>query len=89
MVHYYNSLDQVIKPAWGSLIACIVFGILTPGILYGTMMVTPFLFKHASFLDIVNQTRTEIVSLFAVAVIWVSGALALACDLRGTENCLW
>lgn len=79
----------MIKPAWGSLIADIVFGLATPFILFGTMLVTPRLFRPGSFLDIINQTRTELLMLFALAAIWISGALALASDLRGQENCLW
>ncbi|GAA5917063.1 uncharacterized protein JCM6883_003072 [Sporobolomyces salmoneus] len=89
VVYYYNNVGPVIKPAWGSLIACIVFGILTPGVLFGTLLVTPRLFRNGSVPDIVNQTRMELLSLFALAAIWISGALALACDLRGKENCLW
>ncbi|KAK4051675.1 hypothetical protein OIO90_004625 [Microbotryomycetes sp. JL221] len=89
VVHWYNTHEPVIKPSWGSLIACIVFGIGTPGVLYGLMIVTPFLFRPGTFLGILNQTRIELLMLFGVAIIWVSGALALAVDLRGTENCLW
>ncbi|GAA5883935.1 hypothetical protein JCM16303_004708 [Sporobolomyces ruberrimus] len=89
VVYYYNHVGPVIKPAWGSLIACIVFGILTPGILFGTLIVTPRLFRTGSVPDMVNQTRVELLSLFALSAIWISGALALACDLRGKENCLW
>ncbi|GAA6002599.1 MARVEL domain-containing protein [Rhodotorula paludigena] len=89
VVVYYNTHGPVIKPAWGSLIADIVFGLATPFILFGTMLVTPRLFRPGSFLDIINQTRTELLMLFALAAIWISGALALASDLRGQENCLW
>jgi len=89
VVYYYNHVGPVIKPAWGSLIAVIVFGILTPGVLFGTLLVTPRLFRSGSVPDIVNQTRMELLSLFALSAIWISGALALACDLRGKENCLW
>jgi len=89
VVYYYNHVGPVIKPAWGSLIAVIVFGILTPGVLFGTLLVTPRLFRSGSVPDIVNQARMELLSLFALSAIWISGALALACDLRGKENCLW
>jgi hypothetical protein len=89
VVQYYNTHGPVIKPSWGSLIACIVFGIGTPGVLHGTMLFTPFLFRHGSVLGIINQTRMELAMLFGMAVVWISGALALACDLRGRENCLW
>ncbi|GEM10118.1 hypothetical protein Rt10032_c10g4135 [Rhodotorula toruloides] len=89
VVVYYNTHEPVIKPAWGSLIADIVFGIGTPGVLFGMMLVLPRLFRHGGALDILNQTRMELLTLFGLAVVWVSGALALACDLRGQENCLW
>ncbi|BGP41722.1 hypothetical protein JCM10449v2_005713 [Rhodotorula kratochvilovae] len=89
VVVYYNTHGPVIKPAWGSLIAVIVFGLATPFILFGTMLVTPRTIRTGSALDIVNQTRMELLMLFALAAIWISGALALACDLRGQENCLW
>ncbi|GAA5918508.1 hypothetical protein JCM5296_001405 [Sporobolomyces johnsonii] len=89
VVWYYNHVGPVIKPSWGSLIAVVVFGIATPGILFGTLLVTPRLFRAGSVPDMVNQTRTELLMLFSLAAIWISGALALACDLRGKENCLW
>jgi len=89
VVVYYNTHGPVIKPSWGSLIACIVFGLGTPFVLFGTMLVTPRILRRGSALDIVNQTRMELLLLFAVAAVWISGALALACDLRGQENCLW
>ncbi|GAA5952577.1 hypothetical protein JCM21900_003422 [Sporobolomyces salmonicolor] len=89
VVWYYNHVGPVIKPSWGSLIAVIVFGIATPGILFGTLLVTPRLFRAGSVPDMVNQTRMELLMLFSLAAIWISGALALACDLRGKENCLW
>ncbi|ORY83509.1 hypothetical protein BCR35DRAFT_351976 [Leucosporidium creatinivorum] len=89
VVQYYNTHGPVVKPSWGSLIACIVFGIGTPGVLFGMMLFTPFLFRHGTVLGIINQTRMELAMLFGMAVVWISGALALACDLRGRENCLW
>ncbi|GAA6030319.1 hypothetical protein JCM8097_009045 [Rhodosporidiobolus ruineniae] len=89
VVVYYNTHGPVIKPSWGSLIACVVFGILTPGWLFLPMFITPRLIRRGSALDIVNQTRMELAAVFGLAVIWVSGALALACDLRGRENCIW
>lgn len=89
VVQYYNAHEPSIKPSWGSLIALIVFGIITPGGLFGTFLVTPRLFRYGTFLGIVNQVRMELLMLFAFAVIWVSGALAMASDLRGYENCIW
>lgn len=89
VVQYYNSHGPVIKPSWGSLIAVIVFGIATPGILFGMFLVTPRLFRAGGVGAILNQTRMELVMLFNMGVLWISGALALACDLRGRENCLW
>ncbi|SCV73744.1 BQ2448_6174 [Microbotryum intermedium] len=90
VVHYYNSLrPNVIAPSWGSLIAIIVFGIGTPGLLYIPMLFFPYMFKERTFTGILLQTRLELLALFAVSAVWISGALALACDLRGRENCLW
>jgi hypothetical protein len=89
VVHYYNTHRPVVYPAWGSLIAVIVFGIGTPGVLFGLFLVTPRLFRHGGVAGILNQTRIELVMLFNLSVFWISGALALACDLRGTENCIW
>ncbi|SCZ88323.1 BZ3500_MvSof-1268-A1-R1_Chr10-2g02919 [Microbotryum saponariae] len=90
VVHYYNSLrPNVIAPSWGSLIAIIVFGIGTPGVLYIPMLFFPYMFKERTFTGILLQTRIELLTLFAVSAVWISGALALACDLRGRENCLW
>lgn len=89
VVAYYNSHQPAIRPSWGSLVAVIVFGIITPGILFGLFIVTPRLFRHGGVGAILNQTRIELLMLFSLAAIWISGALALACDLRGRENCIW
>lgn len=89
VAHYYNTHRPVVYPSWGSLIACIVFGIGTPGVLFGLFLVTPHLFRHGGVGALLNQTRIELVMLFNLSVFWVSGALALACDLRGRENCIW
>ncbi|KEI37333.1 uncharacterized protein L969DRAFT_96413 [Mixia osmundae IAM 14324] len=89
VVSYYNQNNPSIKPSWGSLIALIVFGIGTPGFYFGTFLLTPRLFRYGTFLGIVNQVKTELLMLFAIDVVWVSGALAMANDLRGTENCIW
>ncbi|KAI5479995.1 hypothetical protein MNV49_002285 [Pseudohyphozyma bogoriensis] len=89
VVAYYNSHGPVIKPSWGSLIAVIVFGIGTPGVLFGLFFVTPFLFRPGTVGAILNQTRIELIMLFNLCVVWISGALAFASDLRGTEYCLW
>lgn len=89
VVQYYNSHKPSIDPAWGSLIACIIFGIGTPGVLFGLFLVTPHLFRHGGVGALLNQTRIELVMLFNLSVFWISGALALACDLRGQENCIW
>lgn len=89
VIHYYNSHQPAIDPAWGSLIAVCIFGIGTPGVLFGLFLVTPRLFRHGGVGAILNQVRLELVMLFNLSVFWISGALALACDLRGQENCLW
>lgn len=89
VAHYYNTHRPVVYPAWGSLIAVIVFGIGTPGVLFGLFLVTPRLFRHGGVAGILNQVRIELVMLFNLSVFWISGALALACDLRGVEFCIW
>lgn len=88
VVQYYNSYMSI-KPSWGSLIALIVFGIITPGSYFGTFLITPRLFRYGTFAGIINQVRVELLLLFGMSVIWVSGALAMAADLRGYENCVW
>lgn len=89
VVHYYNSHKPSVDPAWGSLIAVIVFSFMTPGVLFGLFLVTPRLFRHGGVGALLNQTRIELVMLFNLSVFWISGALALAVDLRGQENCIW
>jgi hypothetical protein len=89
VLQYYNSRQPSIAPAWGSLIAAVIFGIGTPGVLFGLFLVTPRLFRHGGVGAILNQTRIELLMLFTLSVFWISGALAVAVDLRGFENCLW
>lgn len=89
VVQYYNHNSPSVKPSWGSLIALIVFGIITPGAYFGTFLITPRLFRYGTFAGIINQVRVELLLLFSMNVIWVSGALAMAADLRGYENCIW
>lgn len=88
VLQYYNSHKPSIAPAWGSLIAVVIFGIGTPGVLFGLFLVTPRLFRHGGVGALLNQTRIELVMLFNMSVFWISGALALAVDLRGFEFCL-
>jgi len=88
VVAYYNARPSI-APSWGSLIALIVFGIITPGAYFGTFLITPRLFRYGTFAGIINQVRIELLLLFSMDVIWVSGALAMAADLRGYENCIW
>ena len=57
VAHYYNTHKPVVVPSWGSLIACIVFGIATPGVLFGMFLVTPKLFRHGGVGASLNQTR--------------------------------
>lgn len=89
VVAYYNQHDPSIKPSWGSLIALIVFGFITPGALFITFLITPRLFRYGTVLGIVNQVRVDLLLQFALTAIWVSAALAMASDLRGYENCIW
>ncbi|KAM0751213.1 hypothetical protein T439DRAFT_347773 [Meredithblackwellia eburnea MCA 4105] len=89
VINYWVTHKPSIVPSWGSLIACVVFGLGTPFVLFGLFFVTPRLFRHGGVGAILNQTRMELLMLFGMSVFWISGALAIACDLRGREYCLW
>lgn len=48
----------------------------------------PFI-RYGSFLYSLFMVKLELVLQFVMCVLWVSGALAYASDLRGYENCLF
>ena len=89
VVQYYNSHDPIIRPSWGSLIFLIVLGLLTPIIYFGYNIFLPLMpfINYGDFLYGLFMVKIELLLQFAMCVLWVSGALAYACDLRGRENC--
>lgn len=89
VVDYYNSHDPIIRPSWGSLIFLIVLGLLTPIIYFGYNIFLPLMpfINYGDFLYSLFMVKIELLLQFAMCVLWISGALAYACDLRGKENC--
>jgi hypothetical protein len=89
VVQYYNQHDPIIRPSWGSLIFIIVLGFFTPIIYFGyniLLPIAPFI-NYGDFLYSLFMVKLELLLQFAFCVLWVSGALAYANDLRGYENC--
>lgn len=89
VVQYYNSHDPIIRPSWGSLIFIIILGLFTPMIYFGyniLLPIAPFI-NYGDFLYGLMMVKIELLFQFTMAVLWVSGALAYANDLRGYENC--
>lgn len=89
VVQYYNNHDPIIRPSWGSLIFIIVLGLLTPILYFGyniLLPIAPFI-NYGDFLYGIMMVKIELLFQFSMAVLWVSGALAYASDLRGYENC--
>jgi hypothetical protein len=86
---YYNDHDPIIRPSWGSLIFIIVLGFFTPIIYFGYNIVLPLapFINYGDFLYSLFMVKLELLLQFAFCVLWVSGALAYASDLRGYENC--
>ncbi|TKY88540.1 hypothetical protein EX895_002528 [Sporisorium graminicola] len=89
VVNYYNTHDPIIRPSWGSLIFLIVLGLLTPIIYFGYNIFLPLMpfINYGDFLYGLFMVKIELLLQFSMCVLWVSGALAYACDLRGRENC--
>ncbi|KAJ1025893.1 hypothetical protein NDA16_002519 [Ustilago loliicola] len=89
VVDYYNSHDPIIRPSWGSLIFLIILGLFTPIIYFGYNIFLPLMpfINYGDFLYGLFMVKIELLLQFAMCVLWVSGALAYACDLRGKENC--
>lgn len=89
VVQYYNTHDPIIRPSWGSLIFIIVLGFFTPIIYFGYNIVLPIapFINYGDFLYSLFMVKLELLLQFAFCVLWVSGALAYANDLRGRENC--
>ncbi|KAH8928711.1 hypothetical protein BT69DRAFT_451361 [Atractiella rhizophila] len=90
VVVWYNSHTPSIAPSWGSCIALIVVGFLTPVVFAAQYLVIPRIVRRGSVADaFFGQVRSELFLLFAFAVIWCGCALAMAVDLGGYENCIW
>ncbi|PWN30981.1 hypothetical protein BDZ90DRAFT_277396 [Jaminaea rosea] len=89
VVVYYNSHDPIIRPSWGSLIYLIVLGFFTCIIYFGYNIFLPLMpfIRYGDFLYSLFMVKLELLLQFAFCVLWVSGALAYASDLRGYENC--
>ncbi|EPQ30729.1 uncharacterized protein PFL1_01630 [Pseudozyma flocculosa PF-1] len=89
VVDYYNSHDPIIRPSWGSLIFIIILGLLTPIIYFGYNIFLPLMpfIRYGDFLYGLFMVKIELLLQFSMCVLWVSGALAYASDLRGRENC--
>lgn len=89
VVDYYNKHDPIIRPSWGSLIFLIVLGLFTPIVYFGYNIFLPLMpfIKYGDFLYGLFMVKIELLLQFAMCVLWISGALAYACDLRGRENC--
>ncbi|SPO23998.1 uncharacterized protein UTRI_03461_B [Ustilago trichophora] len=89
VVDYYNSHDPIIRPSWGSLIFLIILGLFTPIVYFGYNIFLPLMpfIQYGDFLYSLFMVKIELLLQFAMCVLWVSGALAYACDLRGRENC--
>ncbi|ETS65361.1 hypothetical protein PaG_00094 [Moesziomyces aphidis] len=89
IVDFYNSNDPIIRPSWGSLIFLIILGLFTPIIYFGYNIFLPLMpfINYGDFLYSLFMVKIELLLQFAMCVLWVSGALAYANDLRGRENC--
>jgi len=89
VVRYYDTHDPIIRPSWGSLIFLIVLGFFTCIIYFGyniLMPIAPFI-NYGDFLYSLFMVKLELLLQFTFCVLWVSGALAYASDMRGYENC--
>ncbi len=89
VVDYYNSHDPIIRPSWGSLIFLIILGLFTPILYFGYNIFLPLMpfINYGDFLYSLFMVKLELLLQFAMCVLWVSGSLAYANDLRGKENC--
>lgn len=92
VVAYYNNNQPIIAPSWGSLIFLIILGLFTPIIYFGYNIFLPLMpfINYGDFLYSLFMVKIELLLQFAMCVLWVSGALAFANDLRpgeGNENC--
>ncbi len=84
VVAYYNNNQPIIAPSWGSLIFLIILGLFTPIIYFGYNIFLPLMpfINYGDFLYSLFMVKIELLLQFAMCVLWVSGALAFANDLR-------
>jgi len=67
-----------------------VFGLVTPPLLFANLGINGRVVRPGGVgASLIGQVRSELLVLFALVTIWISGALAMASDLRGYENCIW
>lgn len=90
-VNYYRSHKPIVIPSWGSLIFLVVMGFLTSIMYFGYFVFFPLLpmFRFGSFLSGLLTMKMEVLFQFSMCAIWISGALAYACDFRGRQYCLF
>lgn len=91
IINYYLSHRPMIFPPLSSMIFILFMGIFTSIMYFGYYIFLPSLkmMRHGSLLGVLFTMKLEVLFQFAMAAIWISGALAYAADYRGHENCLW
>ncbi|WFD31437.1 hypothetical protein MSPP1_002472 [Malassezia sp. CBS 17886] len=89
VVNYFLTHKPIVIPSWGSLIFLLFMGFFTSVLYFGYYLFLPSLsfIRRGGFLDGIFMMKVEILFQFAMAAIWISGALAYATDFRGHENC--
>ncbi|PKI84878.1 hypothetical protein MVES1_001372 [Malassezia vespertilionis] len=91
-VQYFNDhRGKMILPSWGSLIFLVFLGFFTCFMYFGYYLFLPHMWfiRPGSFLSGLFMMKIEVMYLFAMSAIWISGALAYACDFRGHDTCLF
>lgn len=91
IINYYLSHQPMIFPPLSSMIFILFMGIFTSIMYFGYYIFLPSLktMRRGSMLAVLFTMKLEVLFQFAMASIWISGALAYAADYRGHENCLW
>jgi len=85
----WNSFDPAIKPSWGSPIFLLILSLITPGGYFGYLTLIPLVIPQGTFLGVIRQSRTELLFMFGMAIMWISAVLSTAVDVGGYENCIW
>lgn len=91
VIHYYMAHRPMIFPPMSSMIFVLLMGFLTSVIYFGYFIFLPSLssIRRGGLLWLMFTMKIEILFLFSMSAIWISGALAYAADYRGHENCIW